>query len=126
MLFFPRFLLLSSLLAAASVAQAQTPEPPQATQQASIAQRPDSAKAKAIRITCASTRTPKTEPLCVVNGVPASSFEDIKNLNPNDITEIVVVKGAEATALYGTRGANGVILITTSKAYRKAQKKAGH
>jgi TonB-linked SusC/RagA family outer membrane protein len=46
------------------------------------------------------------------NGVGASPFND---LNPADIENIVVLKDADATAIYGSRGANGVILITTKK-----------
>ncbi len=39
----------------------------------------------------------------------------IQDINPNDIAEVTVLKGAAATALYGSRGANGVIVITTKK-----------
>ncbi|MCC6460865.1 MAG: TonB-dependent receptor [Saprospiraceae bacterium] len=52
------------------------------------------------------------EPLILVDGIPyGSSLE----LNPNDIQSIEVLKDASATAIYGTRGANGVILVTTKK-----------
>jgi len=50
------------------------------------------------------------EPLYVVDGVITS---DIKFLAPNDIATMEVLKDASATAIYGSRGANGVILITT-------------
>lgn len=50
------------------------------------------------------------EPLYVVDGMPVSS---ISYLNPNDITSLEVLKDASASAIYGSRGANGVILITT-------------
>jgi TonB-dependent SusC/RagA subfamily outer membrane receptor len=40
---------------------------------------------------------------------------DISNLNPNDIESISVLKDASATALYGNRAANGVIMITTKR-----------
>lgn len=52
-------------------------------------------------------------PLYVVDGVPYSG--DISAINPQDIEQISVQKDAAATALYGSRAANGVILITTKK-----------
>ena len=52
------------------------------------------------------------EPLILVDGMETS---DISNLTPNDIESIDVLKDASSTALYGSRGANGVILITTRK-----------
>lgn len=52
-----------------------------------------------------------TSPLVVLDGVPYSG--DINTINPNDISNISVLKGPSATAIYGTRGSNGVILITT-------------
>src|SRR5690606_2276176 len=53
-----------------------------------------------------------TEPLYVVDGV---SMDDISSLNPNNISKISVLKDAAETSIYGTRGANGVIVITTLK-----------
>jgi len=50
------------------------------------------------------------DPLYVVDGIPAAGVSD---LNPNDIESIEVLKDASATAIYGSRGANGVVLITT-------------
>jgi TonB family protein len=56
-----------------------------------------------------------TEPLYIVDGKPT---ENINQLPPDDIESISVLKDASSTALYGSRGKNGVILITTkSKAY---------
>ncbi|MDX5437785.1 MAG: TonB-dependent receptor plug domain-containing protein, partial [Pontibacter sp.] len=43
----------------------------------------------------------------------------IQDINPNDIADVTVLKGAAATALYGSRGANGVIVITTKKGTKK-------
>lgn len=54
-----------------------------------------------------------TEPLYVVDGVAMEG--GIQFLNPNDIASIEVLKDASATAIYGARGANGVILITTTR-----------
>ena len=54
-----------------------------------------------------------TSPLIVVDGVPYSG--GLNNINQNDIEGISILKGPSATAIYGTRGSNGVILITTKK-----------
>jgi len=53
-----------------------------------------------------------TEPLYVVDGV---TMNDVSNLNPNSISKISVLKDASETSIYGTRGANGVIVITMQK-----------
>ena len=53
-------------------------------------------------------------PLYVVDGVPYSG--DINNISPADIESMTVLKDAASNALYGSRGANGVIMITTKKA----------
>ncbi len=60
------------------------------------------------------------EPLYVVDGVPlgggpSGSRDNLNFLNPNDIESIVILKDASATAIYGSRAANGVVLITTKK-----------
>lgn len=52
-------------------------------------------------------------PLYVIDGYPTQ--EAINNLNPNDIASIDVLKDASATAIYGVRAANGVVIITTKK-----------
>jgi TonB-dependent starch-binding outer membrane protein SusC len=52
------------------------------------------------------------DPLYVVDGVPLSSG-GIETLNPRDIESMDILKDASATAIYGSRGANGVILVTT-------------
>ena len=51
-------------------------------------------------------------PLYIIDGIPTN----IDNLNPNDIETIDVLKDASSTAIYGSQGANGVIMITTKKA----------
>ncbi|TRZ41287.1 TonB-dependent receptor [Robertkochia solimangrovi] len=65
-----------------------------------------------------------SEPLYVVDGIPvvsgnisqiATSSNTIAGINPKDIANITVLKDASATAIYGSRGANGVILITTKR-----------
>jgi TonB-linked SusC/RagA family outer membrane protein len=50
------------------------------------------------------------EPLYVIDGIPLSASE-VNAINPNDIASVEVLKDASATAIYGSRGANGVILI---------------
>jgi len=53
------------------------------------------------------------DPLYVVDGIPLSSgYED---MNPNDVASMEILKDATATAIYGARGANGVVLITTKR-----------
>lgn len=53
-----------------------------------------------------------TGPLYVVDGFPTSNIE---TLNPNDIESLDILKDASATAIYGSRGSNGVIIINTKK-----------
>ncbi len=53
-------------------------------------------------------------PLYIVDDVPISQ-QNINSINPEDIEKVEVLKDASATALYGVRGANGVIVITTKK-----------
>ncbi|VVV01507.1 MULTISPECIES: SusC/RagA family TonB-linked outer membrane protein [Mesonia] len=76
-----------------------------------------------------STLSGSNQPLYVIDGVPMnnqSAFDDDLNggydfgrgsqdVNPEDIENITILKGASATALYGNRGANGVVVITTKK-----------
>jgi TonB-linked SusC/RagA family outer membrane protein len=52
------------------------------------------------------------DPLVVIDGVPATGINDV---NPNDIASMEILKDASSSAIYGTRAANGVILITTKK-----------
>ena len=62
-----------------------------------------------------------SNPLYVVDGVPldaggvGGSRNPLNVINPNDIESISILKDASATAIYGSRAANGVILITTRK-----------
>ena len=53
--------------------------------------------------------------LVVIDGVPAQTNNPLSTINPSDIASISVLKDAASTALYGSRGANGVILVTTKK-----------
>jgi TonB-dependent SusC/RagA subfamily outer membrane receptor len=63
-----------------------------------------------IKIRGATSITGNNEPLFVLNGVPMDRL-NVNNINPNDIDAIDVLKDASATAIYGSRGANGVIMI---------------
>ncbi len=63
-----------------------------------------------IRLRGLSTIGANTEPLVVIDGVIGASLNSV---DPNDIESIDVLKDASASAIYGTRGANGVILVTT-------------
>ncbi|HBE41641.1 MAG TPA: SusC/RagA family TonB-linked outer membrane protein [Bacteroidales bacterium] len=53
------------------------------------------------------------EPLIVVDGIPYGG--EIRDINPNDVKSIEILKDASASAIYGSRGANGVILITSKE-----------
>ncbi|MCC5913796.1 MAG: TonB-dependent receptor [Balneolaceae bacterium] len=71
-----------------------------------------------VRIRGAGSISANAAPLYVIDGVIAgsgSSF-DVNTLNPRDIESITVLKDASATALYGSRAANGVIVVTTTQA----------
>jgi TonB-linked SusC/RagA family outer membrane protein len=82
-----------------------------------------------------SSFTGNNQPLYVINGVPMSNNfagNDLTNnsvdfgnqandINPEDVESITVLKGASATALYGSRAANGVIMITTKRGDRQGK-----
>ncbi len=58
--------------------------------------------------------TASNAPLYVIDGIPFAAG-NVADINPNDIASIEILKDASATAIYGSRGANGVILITTQR-----------
>lgn len=77
-----------------------------------------------------SLRAAGNSPLYVIDGIPigsevtslysgavlpANSINPLNSINPNDIESMEILKDADATSIYGSRGANGVILITTKK-----------
>ena len=74
-----------------------------------------------IRLRGGTSINASNDPLIVVDGVPldnggiAGAANALSLINPNDIASFVVLKDASATAIYGSRAANGVILITTKK-----------
>jgi TonB-linked SusC/RagA family outer membrane protein len=65
-----------------------------------------------IRIRGVGSISAGTQPLYVIDGFPG---EDLSMINPNDIASIDVLKDASATAIYGSRGANGVVIVTTKR-----------
>jgi len=67
-----------------------------------------------VRIRGERSITASSSPLYVVDGVPLSAG-GIETINPRDIESIDVLKDASSTAIYGSRGANGVILVTTKR-----------
>jgi len=85
-----------------------------------------------------SIRSGANEPLYIIDGVPYASntlgesqaslplpgggISPLNNINPSDIESIEILKDADATAIYGSRGANGVVLITTKKGNSGATK----
>jgi len=69
-----------------------------------------------VRIRGNSSLNGSNAPLIVVDGFPMGDAGDLKQINPEDIASIEVLKDASASAIYGSRGANGVIMVTTKKA----------
>ena len=65
-----------------------------------------------VRLRGVSSINGDTEPLFIIDGAPVDQ-DNFRSLNPNEIESIEVLKDAAATAIYGNRGANGVILIRT-------------
>ncbi|MFT3995588.1 MAG: TonB-dependent receptor [Dysgonomonas sp.] len=78
-----------------------------------------------------STISSETQPLIVIDGSPVTSgekqqaytrFNPMADINPNDIESVEILKDGAATAIYGSRAANGVVLITTKKGKKGAAK----
>lgn len=72
-----------------------------------------------IRIRGGSSLAASNDPLIVVDGLPLAGDGGLSSVNPNDIETFSILKDASATAIYGNRGSNGVIIITTKKGSRK-------
>ena len=79
-----------------------------------------------IRLRGGTSINASNDPLIVVDGVPldnggiAGAPSPLSLINPADIESFVILKDASAAAIYGSRGANGVILITTKNGYKEA------
>lgn len=75
-----------------------------------------------IRIRGGASLTASNDPLIIIDGIPvdnagvAGSPSVLSTINPNDIESMNILKDASATAIYGSRASNGVIIITTKKA----------
>lgn len=81
-----------------------------------------------IRIRGGSSLNASNDPLIIVDGLPVSNDgisgmgDVLSSINPNDIESFSVLKDASATAIYGSRASNGVILITTKKGAKTTSK----
>ncbi len=74
--------------------------------------------ASSIRIRGASSLTGASEPLYIVDGMPIGDDRTLASIDPNDIVSMEVLKDASSSHIYGSRAANGVVMITTkSKNY---------
>lgn len=77
-----------------------------------------------IRVRGTRSLNASNDPLVVLDGIPfAGSLSDI---NPTDIKSVDILKDASATAIYGSRGANGVILVTTNKGTKRQEAKISY
>lgn len=76
----------------------------------------DPGASSTVRIRGASSLNGSNSPLIVLDGFPLGDAGNLKQVNPADIVGIEILKDASASAIYGSRGANGVIMITTKKA----------
>jgi len=74
-----------------------------------------------IRIRGQRSLSASNDPLIVLDGIPFMG--QLSDINPTDIKSMDILKDASATAIYGSRGANGVIIITTVKGYQGAPAK---
>lgn len=75
----------------------------------------DPGSGSTVRIRGESSLYGSNAPLLVVDGFPMGDAGNLKQINPSDIKSVEVLKDASASAIYGSRGANGVIIITTNK-----------
>ena len=71
-----------------------------------------------IRVRGGSSLNASNDPLLVVDGLPLDGVS-LSTINPNDIESFSILKDAASTAIYGSRGSNGVLLITTKKGGKK-------
>ncbi len=87
-----------------------------------LIQQPNSSVTNDVRITLRGNRSisGNNQPILVVDG-SIVSLAYLNQLNPNDVDNITVLKGASATAIYGNEASNGAIIITTKKGSRSTQ-----
>jgi iron complex outermembrane receptor protein len=80
-----------------------------------------------IRIRAGSTLSASAEPLIVVDGIPLDQANaNLNTINPNDIESYTILKDASATAIYGNRASNGVIIITTKSGKLNSELKVNY
>lgn len=80
-------------------------------------------KTEGIQIRGAASVTDSSNPLIIVDGIPLGTDSDIlKGIDPDNINTIDVLKDASSTAIYGSRGANGVILVSLKNSNNKKRK----
>ena len=111
-------------VSAENIAQIATSDPAKALQGRVagvevVASNNEPGSAMQVRIRGVRSLTASNDPLYVVDGIPISG--SIQDFNPAIIESIDVLKDAAATAIYGSRGANGVILVTTKKGPQDGQ-----
>ncbi|WP_158995674.1 SusC/RagA family TonB-linked outer membrane protein [Mucilaginibacter sp. L196] len=75
----------------------------------------DPNQASSIRLRGQTSVSGDQSPLFVVDGVPLDNAQEFQNIAPGDIESYDILKDASATSIYGSRGANGVIIVTTKK-----------
>lgn len=78
-----------------------------------------------IRIRGTSSLNASNDPLIVVDGLPLSN-NDLASINPDDIESFTILKDASSAAIYGSRAAGGVIIVTTKKASGNAKLKVSY
>ena len=84
----------------------------------------------AVRVRGTNSISANSEPLYVIDGIPAAqgtqstdpTFNPLNSINPSDIESIDILKDASSTAIYGARGANGVVLVTTRRGQRNSSR----
>lgn len=76
----------------------------------------DPSSSAVVRIRGGSSLYGSNTPLLVVDGFPIGEAGNLKQINPSDIVSIEVLKDASACAIYGSKGANGVLMVTTRRA----------
>ena len=74
--------------------------------------------AATVRIRGTNSITAEADPLYVIDGIPIGQGTNMSSIDPNNVESVQILKDASATAIYGARGANGVVLVTTKRGAR--------
>ncbi len=110
------------LLLASHYSFGQTEPVDQNSEKVKIEKEIEEKKINGVRIPSLSSIPNHNEPLYIVNGKPVQHSE-LSEISHNDIERIDVIKDANATAIYGASGANGVIVITLKETRKKKSKR---